>query len=80
MIVIQLCSFNGHEPVEWDPDKPGELERMRNWFNEKLSAGFRAFAIKDGKIGQLITKFDEAAEQIVMVADKIKMVPPGTGG
>lgn len=71
----------GHEPHEWDPSKPGELEKIRKFFTEKLKAGFLAFVFpKDGGPGKLIKKFDEAAERIVLVADRVKVVQPARGG
>ena len=73
--------LEGHKPKKWDPDVPGDLERMKKWFDEKLAAGFHAFAFKEGqKLGTLITKFDEAAEKIIMSASRIKVVQPPRGG
>ena len=79
MIYVKFVSFMGHEPMEWDPNVPGELERMREWFKKKLKAGFRAFAFKDGS-AKLITKFDEEAERLILTASNIKMVPMAVGG
>ena len=71
----------GHEPKEWNPDEPGELEKMKAWFKEKLDAGFQAFAFKEGeKLGKLITTFDEAAEKIILTTSRIKVVQPPGGG
>lgn len=73
--------LSGHEPVKWDPSIPGELEKMKEWFKEKLDAGFRAFAFKKGeKIGKLITKFDEEAEHIILSSEDIRMTQPLRGG
>jgi len=80
MIYVQYVSLVGHTPKEWDPEKPGELEKMREWFKKKMSAGFRAFAFKGEGPGKLITEFDEEAERIILSADRIKMVPIGRGG
>lgn len=81
MITVQFTSFEGHGKKEWDPNIPGQLEEMRQWFKNKLKAGFRAFALNEGdEAGKLITDFDEEAERIILVADKIKMVPPARGG
>ena len=82
MITVQFVHpLMGHEPVEWDPDKPGDIERMREWFKEKLSQGFQAFAFNKGeKLGKLITKFDETAESIILSADRLKVVPKPTRG
>ena len=81
MIRVEIVSpLSGHEPVEWDPNEPGAMEKVREFFKEKLKAGFHAFALfKDGT-GKLIQKFDEEAERIVLLADKIKMVQPPRGG
>jgi len=73
--------LSGDEPVKWDPNIPGELERMRQWFKEKLDAGFRAFAFKSGeKLGRLITTFDEEAERIILSSEQIRMTQPMRGG
>lgn len=81
MIRVQFVSLlHGHEPMEWDPNVPGELEKMKKWFIEKLGVGFRAFAFKGKGPGKLITKFDEEAERIVLTSDRIKVVPAGYGG
>ena len=80
MIHVQFVSLRGHEPMEWDPTVPGELEKMREWFKQKLAVGFRAFAFKGKGPGKLINEFDEAAERIVLSSDRIKVVPKGYGG
>jgi hypothetical protein len=80
MITAQIVGLMGHEPMEWDPNIPGELERMRDWFKKKLKDGFRAFAFSGDGPGELITKFDEEAEMIIMTSDRIKVVMPGMGG
>ena len=73
--------LSGDEPIKWDPDIPGELDRMRKWFKDKLEKGFRAFAFKKGeKLGRLITTFDEEAERIILTSDEIKMTQPMRGG
>ena len=81
MLEIQFVTpLGGHEPIEWDPNEPGAMEKIRKIFEEKLAAGFMAFALfKDGA-GKLIKEFDEEAERIVLIADKIKMVQPARGG
>ncbi len=81
MITVQFVSpLTGHKAEQWDPNKPGDLEKMRKFFKEKLKAGFQAFALfKDGP-GKLIQTFDAEAERIVLIADKIKMVQPAAGG
>jgi len=82
MITVDFVHpFLGHEPIEWDPDKPGELERMIAWFKEKIDAGFHAFAFKKGeKVGKLINKFDETAEKIILTSSRIKVVQPPIRG
>lgn len=80
MIRAMCISLMGHEAMEWDPNVPGELERMKEWFKKKLEAGFRAFAFKDEGPGKLITRFDEKAEKIILTSDRIKVVQPPRGG
>lgn len=80
MLRVELMSWSGHEAKEWDPNKPGALEEIRAFFEEKLSKGFRAYALKKGETSRLITKFDEEAERIVLTADKVKVVLPVTKG
>lgn len=71
----------GHKPKKWDPEVPGDTERMIKWFKEKIAAGFNAFAFKEGEtVGKLITKFDEAAEKIILSSSNIKVVQPPRGG
>ena len=81
MLEIQFVTpLAGHDPIQWDPNEPGAMEKIRKIFDEKLAAGFMAFALfKDGT-GQLIQKFNEEVERIVLIADKIKMVQPSGGG
>jgi hypothetical protein len=78
-IVSPLC---GHEPPhEWDPNKPGDLEKIRKFFKEKLKAGFHAFVFPEkGGPGKLIREFDEEAERIILIADNVKVVQPPTRG
>jgi len=80
VIQVQFVSLFGHDKKEWDPTAPGQLEEMREWFKQKLSVGFRAFAFKGKGPGRLIQEFDEDAEKIVLTSDRIKVVPKGYGG
>lgn len=80
MIRVKFVSLYGHDKKEWDPNVPGELKKMREWFKQKLSVGFRAFAFKGKGPGKLITEFDEDAERIILTSDRIKVVPIGRGG
>lgn len=80
MISVSVIGFMGHEPMEWDPNIPDELKRMREWFKKKLENGFRAFAFKGDGPGKLITTFDEDAEKIILTSDRIKVVMPARGG
>lgn len=82
MITVDFVHpLRGHEPKEWNPDEPGDLEKMKAWFKEKLDLGFQAFAFHKGeKLGRLITKFDENAEKIILSASRIKVVQPPVRG
>jgi len=77
---FMAVSYLGHEEHEWDPDKPGDMQKIRDFFMEKLKAGFRAFVLtRDGKAEQ-IEEFDEDAERIIMTAEKTVMLQPAKGG
>ncbi len=70
----------GHKVRKWDPRKPGELEKIRKFFEEKLAAGFRPFVqLKDGTMKK-IEKFDKEAERIVMAAEKVVAMSANTRG
>jgi len=80
MIHAEVFSWKGHEDKEWDPGKPGALEEMKEFFKEKLSKGFRAFALDKEGNSHPITEFDEAAERVVMTAEKVTVLGPTRGG
>jgi len=80
MALFQAVNLLGHESHEWDPQVPGDLKKIKKFFEEKLKAGFRAFAFTpDGETRQ-IHEFDEDAERVVLTAEKVKMLPPIRGG
>lgn len=80
MVIFWSVNLVGHESHEWDPQIPGDFEKIKKFFEEKLKKGFRAFVFTpDGKTKQ-IHKFDEDAERVVLTAKKVKMFPPIRGG
>ncbi len=80
MALFWSVGLFGHEEHDWDPQIPGDLKKIKDFFEKKLKAGFRAFVFTpDGKSRQ-IHKFDEDAERVVLTAKKVKMFPPIRGG
>jgi hypothetical protein len=66
MALLQIMNFLGHEPHEWDPDKPGDLDRAKRLFADKLKLGMQAYrALRDGTM-ERITQFDPKAERIIL--------------
>jgi len=70
----------GHEWEEWDPQVPGDLEKIKKYFKEKIKAGFRAFALLKDGTSKPITQFDEEAERIMLTASKVILQPAATRG
>ena len=68
-----LCS-KGDTKVTWDSTKAIEVEEAKKAFERYLDKGFNAFRIaKRGQRGEMTTKFDAQAEEILFV-------PPIAGG
>ena len=60
--------------LEWDADKPHEVEAAREAFDSAKDRGMLFYKIKrSGKQGKEITEFDPSAERIVGI-------PPVRGG
>ena len=45
MALFQAISIYGHEPHDWDPNVPGDLKKIKKFFEEKLAKKFRAFLL-----------------------------------
>lgn len=68
MALLQIMSYVGHEPHEWDPNKPGDLDRIKKLFTDKLKLGMKAYrALRDGTL-EMISQFDPKAERIILRA------------
>lgn len=78
--MVQPDHWTGHEEKEYDPSDPEDLAEIRELFKEKLSKGWLAYAINEGKDPKAITKFDEDAERIILTADKVRIRHPSHGG
>ena len=80
MQILVVSALDGHKTHDWDPNIPAELKKIKKIFADKLKTGFRAFALTpDGK-SHPIKKFDEAAERIIMTAEKTVLFQPNRGG
>ena len=57
----------GDTKLIWDPDNEDEVCAARDTFDSLKKKGFLAYKVKKtGKQGKIITKFDRAAEKIIM--------------
>lgn len=72
-----LCVMNqkGDSKIIWDRGKPEEVENARRSFDHFKEKGYAAYSVrgKDGERGEVIRKFDPAAERIIFA-------PPMIGG
>ena len=75
MAKIRILSHHGDTTVEWDVNRaevgdPEALEAIREAeriFEEHKAKGATAFVVAPGKPAEKIEKFDQTAEQIIMV-------------
>ena len=80
MLTVRFVSYLGHEEKTWDPSNPEDIKSIKEFFKEKLKAGFRAFALRPDGTSRPITKFDEEEEKIVLTSEHIMMLQPARGG
>lgn len=75
MAKLRILSHLGDTAVEWDTSKAevGDLEALEaireaeRIFEEHKAKGATAFVVTPGKPAEKIERFDETAEQIIMV-------------
>lgn len=75
MAKLRILSHQGDTAVEWDEKRaevgdPEALEAVREAeriFEEHKAKGATAFKVAPGKPAEKLDRFDQAAEQIVMV-------------
>jgi hypothetical protein len=75
MSIIRVLNVKGDTAVAWDPAKveAGDREAMaavkeaERIFREERDKGATAFAVETGKPAIKLERFDQTAEQIVMV-------------
>lgn len=75
MAKLRILSHQGDTTVEWDTERaavgdPEALEAIREAeriFEEQKAKGATAFKVAPGKPAEKVEKFDQTAEQIVMV-------------
>ncbi len=75
MAKLRILSHQGDTTVEWDVNRaevgdPEALEAIREAeriFEEHKAKGATAFKVEAGKTAEKLDRFDQTAEQIVMV-------------
>lgn len=70
MASMAVMDGRGDTKIEWDPDKPKEVQAAEKTFKELTSKGYRAYRqYDDGKRGAALTTFDKYAEKVILVPD-----------
>jgi len=75
MGMLRVMSRRGDDRVMWDlqkaevsdPEAIAAIREAERIFNEERARGATAFKVETGKSIERIERFDQAAEQIVMV-------------
>jgi hypothetical protein len=75
MGMLRVMSRRGDDRVAWnlekaavgDPEALAAIREAERIFNEERARGATAFKVESGKPSQRIERFDQTAEQIVMV-------------
>lgn len=72
--VMAVMNTTGDKKTTWDRTNTVETEAARKEFDYFRGAGYMAYRVEgEGKKGEVITKFDPAAERIIFA-------PPMRGG
>lgn len=70
--ILNVMDRTGDTKVEWDRDKPEEVNAAREMFKKMKALGYLAYTItRKGDKGAVIKDFDPAAEQIVMAPQTV---------
>ena len=65
--LLAVMDETGDTKLIWSRDNADEVEASRELFEKLRKKGYLAFKVKaDGSQGEQITKFDPAAEKIIM--------------
>lgn len=69
MGTLAIIDSTGDTKIDWDANKPFEIEQARKKFNEALKGGGKAFRVNHfgDKTKDEIKEFDPDAEHIVIV-------------
>jgi len=71
---LRVMDGTGDTKLIWEEDNEVEVDAARELFNKLRGKGYNAYAVKEnGKKGELINKFEPAAEKIILA-------PPMSGG
>jgi len=68
----EMCS-EGDIKHTWNPKDPEKVREAQLMFDAMVAKGFRAFHLKKGQPGEMMTSFDPKAK-------KVLFVPPMAGG
>ncbi len=64
---MRIIDASGDLRMTWDAEKPEEVASVKQAFDEKLKAGYKAYRVKkDGSKGAMIQHFDKDAEKIIL--------------
>jgi hypothetical protein len=64
---MNILDRSGHTKIGWDPDNEDEVDFARGVFEEKTSAGFRAFRVQAGAQSTRMDDFDPRAREMMLV-------------
>lgn len=71
---LQIMDSSGDKTVRWRKDRPDEVRRAKEQFDEHIGKGYLAYRQgKNGEDGELLRRFDKNAERIILA-------PPISGG
>ena len=67
MSELAVMDRTGDTRIEWDAERPGEVEAARELFDKMKNKGYLAYTLdRSGTRGDVIRRFDPNAERIIM--------------
>lgn len=74
MSKLQIMDSSGDKTVRWRKDRPDEVRRAKDQFDEHIGKGYLAYRTgENGGEGEQLRRFDSNAERIILA-------PPISGG
>ena len=74
MSKLQIMDSSGDKTVRWRKDRPNEVRRAKEQFDEHIGKGYLAYRLAEGGgEGEQLHRFDSNAERIILA-------PPISGG